>query len=129
VPVPETSDSGIGSVLFAVAVAGVVIAVGLSLWPCDVLPMATVEMACLKINCPWWLVSSTTEYLSKERIRPVNFTPLRRQMGMLVRSLRAVLRKEDRIFCDGLCCIADLRSSHVHFAPWSAYGPRGAQIP
>jgi len=32
--------------------------------------MATVDMACLKINCSWLLVSSTTEYLSKERMRP-----------------------------------------------------------
>ena len=37
-----------------------------------------VEIACLKINCSWLLVSSMTEYLSKERIFPDNFTPLRR---------------------------------------------------
>ena len=39
-------------------------------------PITTVEMACLKINCSCPLASRTTEYLSKERIRPVNFTPL-----------------------------------------------------
>src|ERR1700722_1194243 len=41
-------------------------------------PMTMVEMACLKINCSWPLASSTTEYLSKERMRPVSLTPLRR---------------------------------------------------
>ena len=51
---------------------------GLSPWPCDILPMATVEIACLKINCSWLLVSSTTEYLSNELIRTVIFTPLKR---------------------------------------------------
>ena len=46
--------------------------------PCAVRPITTVEMACLKISCSCPLASSTTEYLSKERIRPVNFTPLKR---------------------------------------------------
>ena len=47
--------------------------------PCgSVRPITTVEMACLKINCSCPLASSTTEYLSKERMRPVNFTPLSR---------------------------------------------------
>src|SRR5580658_1918806 len=41
-------------------------------------PITTVEMACLKINCSCPLASRTTEYLSKERIRPVSFTPLSR---------------------------------------------------
>src|SRR6202011_4977149 len=68
--------------------------VGLSPGPCKVLPMATVDMACLKINCSWLLVSSTTEYLSKERMRPVSLTPLNRYMVILLFSLRAVLRKE-----------------------------------
>ena len=38
--------------------------------------ITTVEIACLKINCSWLLVSSTTEYLSNDRMRPVSFTPL-----------------------------------------------------
>ena len=41
-------------------------------------PITTVEMACLKINCSCPLASNTTEYLSKERMRPVSFTPLSR---------------------------------------------------
>jgi len=40
--------------------------------------LTTVEMACLKISCSWLLFSSSTEYLSKERIFPVSFTPLTR---------------------------------------------------
>jgi len=40
--------------------------------------MTTVEIACLKINCSWLLVSNTTEYLSNERILPVSLTPLSR---------------------------------------------------
>jgi len=40
--------------------------------------LTTVEIACLKINCSWLLFSSSTEYLSKERILPVNLTPLTR---------------------------------------------------
>ena len=47
--------------------------------PCDpTRPITMVEMACLNINCSCPLASSTTEYLSKERMRPVNFTPLNR---------------------------------------------------
>src|SRR3954464_1305455 len=45
---------------------------------CPTRPITTVEIACLKINCSWLLVSSTTEYLSNERMRPVSFTPLSR---------------------------------------------------
>ena len=40
--------------------------------------ITTVEIACLKINCSWLLVSSTREYLSKLLIRPESLTPLRR---------------------------------------------------
>jgi len=42
------------------------------------LPLTTVEIACLKINCSCALFSSSTEYLSKERILPVSLTPLTR---------------------------------------------------
>src|SRR5579859_1958221 len=46
---------------------------------CTALLVTTVEMACLKMSCSWLLlVSSTTEYLSNERIRPVSLTPLSR---------------------------------------------------
>ncbi len=41
-------------------------------------PLTTVEMACLKMSCSWLLFSSRTEYLSKDRIFPVNLTPLTR---------------------------------------------------
>ena len=58
------------SVEGAVVVAGAATTVGRSECPCAIRPMATVEMACLKINCSWLFVSSTTEYLSKERMRP-----------------------------------------------------------
>ena len=76
--VPEALGSGVGSLLAdeALVAVGPEIAVGRSPCPCESLPMATVEIACLKINCSWLLVSRTTEYLSKERIRPVNLTPL-----------------------------------------------------
>jgi len=40
--------------------------------------LTTVEIACLKINCSWLLFSSSTEYLSKDRIFPVSLTPLTR---------------------------------------------------
>src|SRR5208282_725703 len=40
--------------------------------------ITTVEIACLKMSCSWLPVSRTTEYLSKDRIRPVSFTPLTR---------------------------------------------------
>src|SRR5208337_4709904 len=43
---------------------------------CKERAITTVDMACLKINCSWLLVSITTEYLSNERILPVSFTPL-----------------------------------------------------
>ena len=43
---------------------------------CGTRPITTVEMACLKINCSWLLVSSTSEYLSKLLMRPESFTPL-----------------------------------------------------
>ncbi len=59
--------------------AGEVTAVGRgSRWVCDVREITTVEIACLKMSCSWLLVSSTTEYLSNDRIRPVSFTPLTR---------------------------------------------------
>src|SRR6266542_1713327 len=45
---------------------------------CGARAMTTVEMACLKMSCSWLLVSITTEYLSKERMRPDNLTPLSR---------------------------------------------------
>src|SRR5271166_1280247 len=49
-----------------------------SMWLCAPREMTTVEIACLKMSCSWLLVSSTTEYLSNDRIRPVSFTPLTR---------------------------------------------------
>jgi len=49
-----------------------------STWGCAPREMTTVEIACLKMSCSWLLVSSTTEYLSNDRIRPVSFTPLTR---------------------------------------------------
>src|SRR4029077_2044248 len=106
--VPDARGSAIGSGV----TVGAATTVGLSVWLCAVLPIATVEIACLKINCSWLLVSSTTEYLSKERIRPVNFTPLNKYIVMLVFSLRAVLRKESWMFCAaGLFSIPDLLGS------------------
>src|ERR1700688_4095796 len=45
---------------------------------CAAREITTVEIACLKMSCSWLLVSSTTEYLSNDRIRPVSFTPLTR---------------------------------------------------
>src|ERR1039458_575184 len=42
------------------------------------LPLTTVEIACLKISCSCALFSSSTEYLSKDRILPVSLTPLTR---------------------------------------------------
>ena len=76
--VPDALGSGVGSLLDdeALVAVGPEIAVGRSECPCEALPIATVEIACLKINCSWLLVSRTTEYLSNERIRPVNLTPL-----------------------------------------------------
>ena len=77
--VPNARGTGTSTVPLEPAVAAAAdIATGLSPWLCKVRPAATVEMACLKISCSWLLVSSTTEYLSKERIRPVSFTPLKR---------------------------------------------------
>src|SRR5260370_41919452 len=49
-----------------------------SIWLWAAREMTTVEIACLKMSCSWLLVSSTTEYLSNDRIRPVSFTPLTR---------------------------------------------------
>src|ERR1700674_1694416 len=49
-----------------------------SMWLWAAREMTTVEIACLKMSCSWLLVSSTTEYLSNDRIRPVSFTPLTR---------------------------------------------------
>src|SRR5438552_12759461 len=57
------------------------------------------------MSCSWLPVSSTSEYLSKERIRPVSLTPLSRYRVMAVLSLRAVLRKESWMFCAGLFSI------------------------
>lgn|SRR6266851_1524145 len=57
VPYPSVPDallgSGVGSLLAdeVLAVVGPEIAVGRSACPCETLPMATVEIACLKINC------------------------------------------------------------------------------
>jgi hypothetical protein len=75
--------------------------------PCG-FAMTTVEIACLKISCSWLFVSSTTEYLSKERIRPVSFTPLSRYNVIVALSLRAVFKKESWMFCAGLFSTADL---------------------
>src|SRR5438105_1282024 len=50
----------------------------LSLWCVDARFSTTVLMACLKMSCSWLLLSSTTEYLSKERMRPVSLTPLKK---------------------------------------------------
>ena len=51
--VPEALGSGVGSLLAdeLLVVVGPEIAVGRSPWPCESRPMATVEIACLKINC------------------------------------------------------------------------------
>ena len=76
--VPEGRGIAAASGLALGVAADAGITVGLSPWLCKVFPMATVEMACLKISCSWLLVSSTTEYLSKERMRPVSLTPLNR---------------------------------------------------
>lgn len=70
--------------------------------------ITTVEIACLKISCSWLFVSSTTEYLSNERMRPVSFTPLSRYNVMIALSLRAVFKKESWMFCAGLLSTADL---------------------
>src|ERR1700726_3931126 len=49
-----------------------------SMWLWAAREITIVEIACLKMSCSWLLVSSTTEYLSNDRIRPVSFTPLTR---------------------------------------------------
>src|SRR5205807_10228245 len=51
--VPDALGSGVGSLLAdeVLAVVGPEIAVGRSACPCETLPMATVEIACVKINC------------------------------------------------------------------------------
>src|SRR6202012_3632485 len=64
--------------------------------------LTTVEIACLKISCSWLLFSKSTEYLSKERILPVSFTPLTRYIVIGVLSLRTVLRNVSWMFCAGL---------------------------
>ena len=51
--VPDALGSGVGSLLAdeVLVAVGPEIAVGRSACPCETLPMATVEIACLKINC------------------------------------------------------------------------------
>src|SRR5215831_15560654 len=70
--------------------------------------MTTVEMACLKINCSWLLVSRMSEYLSKLLMRPESFTPLSRYSVIAVLSLRALLRKLSWIFCAGLSIVSPI---------------------
>src|SRR5205085_11342068 len=62
--------------------------------PCAGRTIASVEIECLKMTCSWLLVSSTTEYLSNERILPLSFTPLSRYRVIGTLSLRAVFRNE-----------------------------------
>src|SRR6266852_3190739 len=75
-------------------------------WP--TFTVTTVEMACLKINCSWLLVSRMSEYLSKLLMRPESFTPLSRYSVIAVLSLRALLRKLSWIFCAGLSIVSPI---------------------
>ena len=68
-----------------------------------------VEIACLKMSCSWLLVSRTTEYLSKERMRPVRLNSADQING----DIRCVLyepcqKKNPEYFAPACCPSADL---------------------